>query len=179
MKRAKIVLSYIVYRFVCFFLPQWENGSYGMFEKVRAYFVKGYIEKCGHNVNIQGHAIIARRVEIGDFSGVGYKSVIQGNVKIGNHVMMGPEVLIYTQNHNHSDISIPMDMQGFSCEKKVVVEDDVWIGARVIILPGVTIGKGSVIGAGSVVVKSVPPYSIAVGNPAVTKRTRIKNILQS
>jgi maltose O-acetyltransferase len=50
--------------------------------------------------------------------------------------------------------------------KAVIIEDNVWIGARVIILPGVTIGKGSTIGAGAVVSKNIPPYSVAVGNPA-------------
>jgi acetyltransferase-like isoleucine patch superfamily enzyme len=59
--------------------------------------------------------------------------------------------------------------------KEVVIEDDVWLGYNVIVLPGVTIGKGSVIGAGSVVSKDIPPYSIAIGNPArVIKKREIK-----
>ncbi len=86
--------------------------------------------------------------------------------------MMGPEVLIYTQNHDFSRTDITMDQQGWADEKPVVIEDDVWIGSRVIILPGVTIGKGSVIGASAVVTKSVPPYSVVAGNPAKIVKTR-------
>ena len=85
---------------------------------------------------------------------------------------MGPDCIIYTQNHNFSNISIPMDQQGFQEEKEVIIEDDVWIGGRVIILPGVKIGKGSIIGAGAVVSKNVDPYSIVVGNPARKVKTR-------
>ena len=59
--------------------------------------------------------------------------------------------------------------------KPIVIEDDVWIGRRVIILPGVTIGRGSVIGAGAVVAKDIPPYSVAVGNPCKVVRNRINN----
>jgi galactoside O-acetyltransferase len=88
---------------------------------------------------------------------------------------MGPEVYIYTQNHEFTRIDIPMDQQGWSDEKPVVIEDDVWIGSRVTILGGVTIGRGSIIGASSVVTKSCPPYSIVAGNPAqvVKKRTAV------
>ena len=58
--------------------------------------VKGFIDVCGKHVNIQPKAIIARRVKLGNESGIGYKCMIQGNVTIGSHVMMGPEVYIYT-----------------------------------------------------------------------------------
>lgn len=173
MVRIKVALCYFLYRSIGFVLPQIKGGAYGMGERIRGFFVKGYITRCGMKVNIQPRATIARRVEIGDYSGVGYRSFVQGNVKIGSHVMMGPEVLIYTQNHNFSRVDIPMDEQGFSNEKQVIIEDDVWIGARVIILPGVKIGRGSVIGAGSVVSKSIPEYSVAVGNPCkVVKKRR-------
>ena len=65
-----------------------------------------------------------------------------------------------------------MWQQGFTEVDPIVIEDDVWIGARVIILKGVTIGKGSIIGAGSVVTKDVEPYSIVGGNPAKLIRKR-------
>ena len=80
--------------------------------------------------------------------------------------MMGPDVLIYTQNHKFDRIDITMDQQGWSEEKAVVIEDDVWIGSRVTILPGVHIGEGCIVGASAVVTKSVPPYCIIAGNPA-------------
>lgn len=167
------VLYYIFYTKIATYLPKTRNGSDGFFEKIRARSIKGFIDSCGNEINVQRRAVVARRISIGDYSGIGERCVIQGNVRIGCHVMMGPEVLIYTQNHDFSRVDITMDKQGFSEEKQVIIEDDVWIGARVIILPGVKIGRGSVIGAGSVVAKSIPEYSVAVGNPAkVVKRRK-------
>lgn len=89
-----------------------------------------------------------------------------GKVTIGDGVMIGPECFIYTLNHNISRTDIPMFKQGFAEPKPVTIADDVWIGSRVTILPGVHIGTGAVIGAGAVVSKSVPDYAVVVGNPA-------------
>jgi maltose O-acetyltransferase len=86
--------------------------------------------------------------------------------------MMGPEVLIYTRNHSTSRIDIPMIEQGDTDIAPVIIEDDVWIGARVIILPGVTVGSGSVLGAGAVVSRDVPPYAVVVGNTGRVVRYR-------
>lgn len=166
------ILSYLLYTKIATFLPKTKNSADGCFERFRALLLRGYIDECGSNVNIQPRATVARRVVIGDYSGIGYGCVIQGNVIIGCHVMMGPEVLIYTQNHNFSRVDVPMDKQGFAEEEQVIIEDDVWIGARVIILPGVRIGRGSVIGAGTVVSKNIPEYSVAVGNPARVVKKR-------
>lgn len=79
--------------------------------------------------------------------------------------MMGPEVIMYTSNHCFQDTNIPMRKQGMEPLKKIII-DDVWIGARVIILLGVKIGIGSVIGAGAVITKNVLPYSIVGDVPA-------------
>jgi maltose O-acetyltransferase len=93
--------------------------------------------------------------------------------------MMGPEVLIIGRNQNHrfDDLTVPMRLQGHEASPPVVVEDDIWIGARVIILPGIRIGKGAILGAGAIVTRDVPPYAICVGNPARVVRFRndIKN----
>lgn len=86
--------------------------------------------------------------------------------------MMGTGVKIYTRNHAFSDLAIPMCQQGFQETKPVVIEDDVWIGANVIILRGVHVNKGAIIGAGSIVTKDVPGYAIVAGNPAKTIRYR-------
>ncbi|KAJ1554021.1 Maltose acetyltransferase [Nowakowskiella sp. JEL0078] len=85
-------------------------------------------------------------------------------VVIGNDVSIGPSVQIYTSLHSTN----PKERRNFGSgfAKPVTIKDDVWIGGGVIILPGVTIGKGSTIGAGSVVTKDIPPYVVAVGNPA-------------
>lgn len=103
---------------------------------------------------------------------MGYACEINNGVRIGKNVMMGPYVLIYTQNHCTCNADIPMREQGMLNIQPVTIEDDVWIGGRVCILPGVTIGHGSVIGACAVVSKDVPPYSVVVGNPGRVVKSR-------
>lgn len=141
-------------------------------KKIRCFFAKRIIKRCGENVNIEHGAVFSDLIEIGDNSGIGVNCEINGSVKIGKNVMMGPEVVIYTSNHSFKDINIPMNEQGYSLENPVEIEDDVWIGRRVIILDGVKIGKGSIIGAGSIVTKSIEPYSIVGGNPAKVIKSR-------
>lgn len=85
---------------------------------------------------------------------------------IGNNVMMGPEVMAFTKNHRTEEVSIPMVDQGDIEEQPIVIDDDVWIGARSIILPGVHVGCSSIIAAGSVVTKDVEPFSVVGGVPA-------------
>lgn len=80
--------------------------------------------------------------------------------------MMGPDVIILTSIHRFDDVLIPMCQQSNSEQRKVTIGDDVWIGTRVIIMPGVTIGNGVVIGAGSIVTKDVPNYAVVAGVPA-------------
>ena len=90
--------------------------------------------------------------------------------------MMGPECIIYTANHSFKRIDIPMCEQGFDEIKPVKVGNDVWIGGRVTILPGVNIGDGVVIGAGAVVTKDIPKYAIVGGVPAKIIGYRTNNI---
>ena len=85
--------------------------------------------------------------------------------------MMGPDVVILTHTHKIADITIPMGLQG-SEVKPVTIGNDVWIGMRSIIMPGVTIGNGVVIGAGAVVTKDVPDYAVVGGVPAKIIRLR-------
>lgn len=88
-----------------------------------------------------------------------------GNVKIGDNVSCAGGTFITSENHGLDPNSPSFNDNKLECAD-VLIEDGVWIGEKVIILPGVTIGKKSVVGAGSVVTKSIPPYCIAVGNPA-------------
>lgn len=80
--------------------------------------------------------------------------------------MMGPECVILTENHRFDSIDVPMIEQGYTGQEPVTIDDDVWIGRRVIILPGVHIHQGAIIGAGAVVTKDVQPFSVVAGNPA-------------
>ena len=86
------------------------------------------------------------------------------NVVIGDNFHSGSECLIITSNHNYEGEAIPYDDTNIC--KDVCIEDNVWLGSRVIILGGVTIGEGAIIQAESVVVKSIPKYAIAGGHPA-------------
>ena len=87
-----------------------------------------------------------------------------GDISFGDHVMVGPKTVIWGRDHG-MDIEIPMKHQ-HHFSSPIVIGDDVWISANVTILKGVKIGNGAVIGAGAVVIKDVPEYAIAVGNPA-------------
>lgn len=137
-----------------------------LWKKIRYKLVKGFILKCGKDVNIEKGAVISSKLEIGDYSGIGVNCIISGKTTIGKNVMMGPECVFITRNHKFDELEIPMQNQGYTQEKPIKIEDDVWIGRRVIILPGVTVGKGSIVAAGAVVTKDIPSYVIGGGVPA-------------
>jgi len=128
----------------------------------------------GRGVNVEQKAFFGdgRNIRIGDYSGLGINCRLYGPVSLGKHVMMGPDVIIITSNHKSDRLDIPMTEQGGTGPDPVVIGDDVWIGTRVIILPGVTVGHGAVLAAGSVVTKDVQPYAIVGGNPAKLIRYR-------
>jgi len=88
-----------------------------------------------------------------------------GSVTIGNDVLMAPYVVIRAANHRFDDAGRPIRLQGHN-PGRIIVGNDVWLGAGVVLLPGSHVGNGSVIGAGSVVTGEIPPFSIAVGAPA-------------
>ncbi len=122
--------------------------------------------------NMYGGSIGAGLI-VGDNSNIGPGAYIgcTGLITIGNNVMMSPGVSIYAENHNFSDTSIPMKEQGVTVSF-VTIEDDCWIASNSSILAGVTIGKGSVVAAGSVVTKNVPPFSVVAGIPATVIKSR-------
>jgi len=94
-----------------------------------------------------------------------------GGLSIGRNVLIGPHVCIHTTNHNYNDKLTAIKFQGNTPEP-VIIEDDVWVGANCVILPGVRLGRGCVVGAGSIVTRSVPSYCVAVGNPAHVIKAR-------
>lgn len=134
--------------------------------KIRYFFLKRIAKYAGKNVNIEQHVAFGEELEIGDNSTIGFRSDIYGPVRIGKNVMIGPELAVYTHNHEFSDLNIPMIQQGYSDSKPVIIDDNVWIGRRVLILPGVHIGEGAIVAAGAVVTHDVEAFSIVGGNPA-------------
>ncbi|MFB4351386.1 acyltransferase [Microbacterium sp. CR_7] len=94
-----------------------------------------------------------------------------GSIVIGDDVMLGPGVRVYSENHVFADPEAPIKSQGVE-RGEVVIGDDCWIGSGVTITSGVTIGRGVVIGSGSVVTRDIPDFSIAAGSPAKVIRSR-------
>jgi acetyltransferase-like isoleucine patch superfamily enzyme len=137
----------------------------------------------GNRVTIGKYAIIrpgnlyggepGEGLVVGDHSNIGPYCYIgcSGHISIGNNVMISPRVSIYAENHVFDQIDTSIKSQGVKKEK-VVIEDDCWIASNSILLAGVTIGKGSVVAAGSVVTQDVPPYSVVAGVPARVIKNR-------
>lgn len=148
---------------------------------IRTCLCRRLFASMGENVNIENNAYIGngQKIKIGNCSGIGsYFCVQNTNLKIGDYVMMGENVLILGGGHRNDCINIPMACQGNIPASNLEICDDVWIGSRVVIL-GKTerIGKGAIIGAGSIVTKSIPDYAVVAGNPAKVIRYRNENIV--
>ena len=153
----------------------------------RLFFYKKF-EHIGHGSFVDKHTKgTFKNVYIGNNSYVGFNAFFNcllAKVIIGNYVCIADEVMFITGDHKTTVIGEYMinnlkTKTDTNLDKDIVVEDDVWIGSRSIILKGVKIGKGSIIGAGSVVTKDIPPYSIACGVPAkvIKKRFTEKEVL--
>ena len=176
MKKILRLIGYFLYYFIARHLPG-SGMPYALGSKqIRGFCASLMLDRGGKNVNIEHGAFLAsgKEIEIGSRSGVGINCRIAGPLSIGDDVMMAPNVTIVTQNHKISDLEIPMRLQT-APKQKVTIEDDVWIGTNVVIMPGVTVGKGSVIGASAVVTKDVPPYAIVGGIPAKIIKYRTDN----
>jgi len=109
-------------------------------------------------------------VIIGNRTKIGLSNTIIGPVTIGNDIRLAQNITLSGLNHNYEDVHLPIHEQGVSIAP-IVIEDETWIGANVVVVAGVTIGKHSIVGAGSIVTKNIPPYSVAVGNPARVLKT--------
>lgn len=111
-------------------------------------------------------------VVIGDHTRVGLHNTIIGPVSIGNHVNLAQGITVTALNHNFADPQRRIDEQGVSTAQ-VTIDDDVWIGANAVVLPGVHIGRHAVVAAGSVVNRDVPAGSLVAGVPATIKKKLI------
>jgi acetyltransferase-like isoleucine patch superfamily enzyme len=136
--------------------------------KIRAGMLRFSGVKCPLTLRLVSSArIVYKNVTIGENTFIGHQVLISGNeaysVTIGGNVDLAPRVCILSGSHEIDMIG--KHSAGPGSGGDVIIEDGVWVGANSTILPGVRIGEKSVIGAGSVVTKDIPPYCIAVGNP--------------
>ena len=159
------------------------GGSIGkdvkIFEGVKMALKRGCPITIGDSVSIEKGVVISTsetgKINIGNNVYVGEYSVLTSNqeIEIGDNVLISPHNDIVDFNHIYQDQYVPIYRQGVTA-KKITIEEDVWIGSGCKILRGVTIGKGAVVGAGSIVTKDVPSYHVVVGNPAKTIKQRGK-----
>lgn len=171
MKKIYILIYYTILQY----LPMQPTPGYKLFYGIRYFFIKRILKSCGENVIVKSNCYFGKgdRLIVGSRSQLGQNARLGGTITIGEDVLMGPDVVMMSTSHEYSSIDIPINKQGAAIEKSIIIDDDVWIGTRVIILPGVHIGKKSIVAAGSVVTKSFEPYSIIGGVPAklIKKRT--------
>lgn len=162
MKKIKLIGYYLILSK----LPNswWPGGK--IFNRLRVSWVRGILP-VGKNTKIQ------RSVYIGSGNNVVIGSNCQinelvrlDNVDIGNNVMIARESIILGKMHESGDIHTPMNEQGVKDVKKTLIEDDVWLGLRVVVMPGVHIRKGTIVAAGAIVTKDTDAYGVYGGVPA-------------
>ncbi len=148
--------------------PSYMRGIGIVGRRVRGFLARRVSPHIGRGVNIERGAYVFPDTVLGDGSGIGANCEICRGLVVGKNVMMGPECLLYSTNHKFDREN--KRFEGYTEIRPITLEDDVWPGRRVIVMAGVTVGRGSVVGAGAVVTKDIPPYSLAAGNPAVVKK---------
>lgn len=145
-------------------------------QSIRRFLCERIFTQSGKKLNVENGVYFGKGndIEVGFEVGFGRNFTCRNvRLQIGDFLMMGEDVLFQGGKHNFEDIDVPMGHQGNVSKSELKIGNDVWIGARVIVLPGCThIGKGAIIGAGSVVTKDVPDYAIVGGNPAKVIRFR-------
>lgn len=157
-------IFYILYLLFAAHLPVSRRMRFARW--LRNFFASKICKFVHPTANIEKNAHFNPMIKIDELSSIGVDCDLDGPVEIGKYVMMAPEVAIYSRNHKHDLLGVPMINQGCEDYKKVIIEDDVWIGRRVIILPGVKIAKGCILAAGAVVTKDTVEYGIYGGVPA-------------
>lgn len=166
-KSPKRTAWWVVYATVASRLPSWSKSA----RRLRAKSASNFCAGVHPTANINRQARLGWAVTIGPHGGVGEGCILSGEVHVGPHVTMGPMCYFITGDH-----PIPGDGGRFrdhrSTHAPIVIEEDAFLGGRVTVLPGVRIGRGAAVGAGSVVTKDVAPGATVVGNPAREIRRR-------
>ena len=143
-------------------MPKYPIPGYKFAYRFRYFLCKHIFEFIGKNV------LIKRNAYFGD----GSKIRIGNNSQIGINSIMDNDVIIYTSSHEYKELGIPINQQGEKPHRPVIIGNNVWIGARCIILPGVSIGDNVIIGANTVVTKDVPMNSVFCGSAGSVVKMR-------
>lgn len=164
---------YPVHRFI-HRLSHWRRWD--ILKKLRGWHYSALLQNAGSNLRLGENIKFANpgNISIGNncYLGDGVQLYAwKERITIGNQVLVAAGARMITRKHGFADIDLPMAEQGYT-HAPIVIENDVWIGFGAIILPGVTIGQGSIVGAGAVVTKSVEPFSVVGGVPARLIRHR-------
>lgn len=145
-----------------------------IYRYIRSYVRNFYyrLKYIDYTYDIQKPINISKDLRMGKYGFIGRGAWICPNVILGNYVIIAPHLAILGGDHIYDKPGFPVIFSGRPETKETIIQDDVWIGYRVVINSGVTIGKGAVIAAGSIVTKNVPPYAIVGGNPAKFIKSR-------
>ena len=138
-------------------------------ERLRWHYWRARLKSIGEGVRISYRVRFRypENIIIGREAFITHSNLLDGHggITIGDYALIGYQSIIMTSMHNYQDPTVPVMYQG-STLKPVVIGRDVWLGARVMVLPGVTIGDGAVVGSGAVVTRDVPPFAVVAGVPA-------------
>lgn len=159
----------IIYYFVLKHLPSTSMPFGSCSNLIRSFFCKLIFKKVGNKTVIKRGVYFGngKEIVIGNNSQLGENCRVPNNIIIGNNVMMGFECVFFGVKHRISLTNKPFIDQGYEKVKPIIVEDNVWIGARTIVLPGIKIKKNCIIGAGSVLTKNTESNYIYGGVPAI------------
>lgn len=165
-------IKLVIYNYCENFLNLFPDFYLG--NRLRRLFYKACFRKVGKGlgVNVHCHFEATKNIVIGDNCSFNRGCWISGGggLVLHNDIILGPNVIIHTANHNFSNPNIPFRIQGHTFEK-VEIFSNVWIGAGAVILPGVTINENCIIGAGAVVTKDIPSNVMVAGVPAKVIKT--------
>ena len=166
-------LLLIFYYVILAKIPMQPFPGYRFGYRFRRWAARHLLKRVGSGIVVKERCYFGdgSRLSVGDNSQLGQNSRLQGTIFIGDDCVMGPDVVIMATSHGYERIDIPIRLQG-GWEKPIRIGNDVWIGTRAIILPGVEIGDHCIIAAGAVVTKSFPPYSVVAGVPARIVKNR-------
>ena len=170
MRKILLVLYYAVFSR----LPMEEFPGGKFFNRLRAMAARRILPHFGQRTRLSSGCYFGdgHRLRIGSDCTIAQNVRLNGTITIGNDCLIAPDVVMMSTTHNHTRTDIPIARQGSGEEQPIVIEDGVWVGTRVVILPGVTIGHDSIVATGAVVSRSCEPFSIIGGVPAKFVKSR-------